>query len=324
MLQDAGNENPLLDSRFPDVSGKGRGYQLQSYPEGIDGWRTLRKVSVWQTISALEEEFRDRTRRLAQSKKSTIVSPQPLPREEVEGRGDEKGAVGSVVVAAGMEEEEREDSEAMAVVKRVAVTSGNVASGDSTHGGASAIASGAVMSAAAGALAESKVTSLINRVVSDIKGKDVQRSVGPRREEDTGTSVMTASSTRGVSVDTDPDTEKNLGPSTASPSGGGGGILAVLTSSASGSLATDAKSPSPSHAGLSSPSATTSPGGGGSSSPAAKPSVNPLLVARPVRPRQLPKMESLSKKVEDMRRALLDSQSDVRGSFHPVVIVHYI
>lgn len=65
---EGGGENPLLDSRFPDISGKGRGYQLQSYIDGIDGWPGLRKVSIWQTVAALEQEFKDRVSRLAQAK----------------------------------------------------------------------------------------------------------------------------------------------------------------------------------------------------------------------------------------------------------------
>ena len=48
-------ENPLLDSRFPDVSGKGRGYQLEAFPDGLPTWSTLRKVSIWQTVGALEK-----------------------------------------------------------------------------------------------------------------------------------------------------------------------------------------------------------------------------------------------------------------------------
>ncbi len=54
-LTDASNENPLLDSRFPDISGKGRGYQVQAYPQGSPDWPSLRKVSVWQTVGALEQ-----------------------------------------------------------------------------------------------------------------------------------------------------------------------------------------------------------------------------------------------------------------------------
>lgn len=54
-IGDASKENPLLDSRFPDVSGKGRGYQVQAYPQGSDVWPALRKVSVWQTVGALEK-----------------------------------------------------------------------------------------------------------------------------------------------------------------------------------------------------------------------------------------------------------------------------
>lgn len=55
-LLENNGEAPLLDSRFPDVSGKGRGYQLQSYNAGdYEDWPTLRKVSIWQTVNALEQ-----------------------------------------------------------------------------------------------------------------------------------------------------------------------------------------------------------------------------------------------------------------------------
>ena len=67
LLENAG-EAPLLDSRFPDVSGKGRGYQLQAFNSGTPDWPELRKVSVWQTVGALEQEFRDKALELAQSK----------------------------------------------------------------------------------------------------------------------------------------------------------------------------------------------------------------------------------------------------------------
>lgn len=60
VVSDAGSEQPLLDSKFPDVSSKGRGYQVNSYPEGAEGWEGLRKVSVWQTTSAMSAEMEAR------------------------------------------------------------------------------------------------------------------------------------------------------------------------------------------------------------------------------------------------------------------------
>lgn len=50
VLSEGESEQPLLDSRFPDVSEKGRGYQLQSYPDGAEGWKDLRKGEKEQTI----------------------------------------------------------------------------------------------------------------------------------------------------------------------------------------------------------------------------------------------------------------------------------
>jgi len=68
-VAEGGEENPLLDSKFPDVSAKGRGYQLHSYPDGVQGWEQLRKVTIWQTVSALEEEFKDRAAQLGEAKR---------------------------------------------------------------------------------------------------------------------------------------------------------------------------------------------------------------------------------------------------------------
>jgi len=51
-----GNDHPLLDSKFPDISTKGQGYHIQSYPRGLQHWRQLRKVSVWRA-SRVEENM---------------------------------------------------------------------------------------------------------------------------------------------------------------------------------------------------------------------------------------------------------------------------
>lgn len=78
---DGSNENPLLDSRFPDISGKGRGYQVQAFSDGVDGWSALRKISVWQTVNALEQEFRDRAAQLAQSKKDIVLDDDSVAKD---------------------------------------------------------------------------------------------------------------------------------------------------------------------------------------------------------------------------------------------------
>jgi hypothetical protein len=69
VLESSG-ENPLLDSRFPDISGKGRGYQLESFGDGTEDWPELRKVSIWQTIGALEQEFKEKTAVMAEAKRA--------------------------------------------------------------------------------------------------------------------------------------------------------------------------------------------------------------------------------------------------------------
>lgn len=49
-----GNDYPLLDSKFPDISTKGQGYHIQSYPRGLHHWRQLRKLSVWRACPLKE------------------------------------------------------------------------------------------------------------------------------------------------------------------------------------------------------------------------------------------------------------------------------
>lgn len=39
------------------MSTKGRGYQIRAMTEGPEGWEELRKVSVWQTTAALQQEM---------------------------------------------------------------------------------------------------------------------------------------------------------------------------------------------------------------------------------------------------------------------------
>ena len=88
-VMEGGNENPLLDSRFPDVSAKGRGYQLQSYPEGIEGWPSLRRVTIWQTVAALEMEFRERAAKFAEAKR-LAESRQNNPSQSLTSNNDGK------------------------------------------------------------------------------------------------------------------------------------------------------------------------------------------------------------------------------------------
>ena len=82
---DASNENPLLDSKFPDVSGKGRGYQISSYESGHPQWPALKKVSIWQTVGALEQEFRERASNVAEAKLSGTAITLDVSLDESQG-----------------------------------------------------------------------------------------------------------------------------------------------------------------------------------------------------------------------------------------------
>ncbi|KAL3792157.1 hypothetical protein HJC23_009621 [Cyclotella cryptica] len=48
LMMNEANEHPLLDKKFPDISQRGEGYIIHSYPFGLSNWPQLRKMSVWR------------------------------------------------------------------------------------------------------------------------------------------------------------------------------------------------------------------------------------------------------------------------------------
>jgi len=46
-----GQGHSLLDSKFPDISTKARGFQIQTYPEGLKAFPELRKLHLWQAAA---------------------------------------------------------------------------------------------------------------------------------------------------------------------------------------------------------------------------------------------------------------------------------
>lgn len=114
-------ENPLLDSRFPDVSGKGRGYQLEACNDGTTDWSELRKVSIWQTLGALEQEFRDKAAQFAQAKRSVDVENEDdALKQSSDNKCDEKFA--SNFSAADVKSTEADDTMAEVDVKITPLT----------------------------------------------------------------------------------------------------------------------------------------------------------------------------------------------------------
>ena len=49
VLEDIRGENPLLDSKFPDLSNRIDGCLLKTYPHGRESWTELRSLSIWQS-----------------------------------------------------------------------------------------------------------------------------------------------------------------------------------------------------------------------------------------------------------------------------------
>ncbi len=87
-LSDASVENPLLDSRFPDITKKNRGFQIQSFAEADapEHWPQLRKVQLWRRSS--EEADSKLPSREADSK----VSDREMERADSEVGPEEHSA----------------------------------------------------------------------------------------------------------------------------------------------------------------------------------------------------------------------------------------
>lgn len=80
VLADNATEEPLLDSRFPNVADKGRGYLVAAHADGLPGWPELRKLTVWQTKLALGLELA--RRRSSEEAIAKENNEEPAPEEE--------------------------------------------------------------------------------------------------------------------------------------------------------------------------------------------------------------------------------------------------
>ncbi|OQS05805.1 hypothetical protein THRCLA_02118 [Thraustotheca clavata] len=47
-IEDGENEQPLLDTRFPDVTCQKNGFQVKTFRNGVKGFSELRKISLWK------------------------------------------------------------------------------------------------------------------------------------------------------------------------------------------------------------------------------------------------------------------------------------
>ena len=77
----------MLDSRFPDVSAKGRGYLISSYGDGTMTWPQLRKVSIWQTAAAMQSELEARGVKASDGDDEAevhVVTGKPITRDPLE------------------------------------------------------------------------------------------------------------------------------------------------------------------------------------------------------------------------------------------------
>ena len=182
VVSEAGAEQPLLDSKFPDVSSKGRGYQIQAYSEGTQEWPALRKVSVWQSTTAMQAEMEARLQRI----------------ESAEAAGGEEA--GLAVAMAEERAAKATDDELARGVGEVDGIDGDVAGGEGSRGGG-----GAAATAAGGG----------GRAAADEKDTDPASGSGERHRS---ASEVKPSESSGASAGA-PDTAEAK---TSALSGGGG------------------------------------------------------------------------------------------------------
>ena len=100
VVSDGAAEQPLLDSKFPDVSSKGRGYQVTAYSEGAAGWPGLRKVSVWQSTNAMQAEMaarvgKEKATLSAAAASGTLATPEAVAELERTAKATAQGAAAS-------------------------------------------------------------------------------------------------------------------------------------------------------------------------------------------------------------------------------------
>lgn len=269
-LSDGSAENPLLDSSFPDIAGKGRGYQIQAYSEGLPEWPTLRKVSVWQTVSALEQEFNSRAALIAQGKGPLSVSVSA-------------GEMTDVASAMGKEVEEplerKGDKKELDIVSASREPELDVPlKAEEKVSGAFTESSSALSKQSGNAVKEVAVVS--------------SEKAAEEKEPNFGGTEGVQSSSLDAADDGNVSANANASATSASPAPmGRGSLSSSLSDDMSGQFSS---SRSGGGSGLGSGSGGGLGGGGGG------------LGGRMARPHHLPKMESLSRKLDEIKRSMGD------------------
>ena len=269
-LSDGSKENPLLDSTFPDIAGKGRGYQIAAYPEGLPEWPSLRKVSVWQTVSALEEEFNQRAATLAQGKGPSSMA----------GLGGEISALVADAIDSAAAKGVADGSGAGALAEKEAYSSSSAAA-DSKEGPSTSYRSASA--AAATVDPEDEVPAVAEDKRSEPAGGDVGGS---------GNAAKAVTTAKEASGDHD---------------FGEGGAAKDSFSASPGSGAGSALGPSSGSFSSSGGLGSSAPGRSAFGTPSA--SDGQFASTRMARPHHLPKMESLSRKLEEIKSSAGDGES---------------
>jgi hypothetical protein len=74
-------DQPLLDSEFPSIV-RGRGYQLKTYPSGLDALPQLRRLSIWESAEANEKNNQNQQLSIQRESESKSEEENVVERQE--------------------------------------------------------------------------------------------------------------------------------------------------------------------------------------------------------------------------------------------------
>lgn len=97
-LENGEDEQPLLDTNFPDISFQKEGVQIKTYRSGIPGFAELRRLSLWKVVNDFQDDDEGGEQpvdciSIAQKKK--LGSSREADAKQSEGRREEDVKSGS-------------------------------------------------------------------------------------------------------------------------------------------------------------------------------------------------------------------------------------
>lgn len=72
-LESGEEEQPLLDTNFPDITFQKEGVQLKTYNKGVGGFSELRRMSIWKVVNDEEQDDEQLVDCISKAKTKTMM-----------------------------------------------------------------------------------------------------------------------------------------------------------------------------------------------------------------------------------------------------------